>query len=651
MTRRSRVLLSLLSLLALALPAFSQTGDLSVSITADERIASASYFGYVVHAAWTGTEGAENVVLEMNVPGTFVSVNPYSAGMTCTQTNPVRCTLPFLAGNQMYEGMFVQVQLPGPGTYTATLTGSTTSPESSTTNNTTSHTVTVAGLRSLRTTATVDPAIPLDPNEEGTMRIAVQNTGEVATNVVLHVTLPEGGAVVSAQPDFTYPFNQPIPVCTIEDGTAVCRVDNILSGGFANVGVRFRAPNRTDGSTFPILSTVDADGEDFEPGDDAYTSTVRLRKFISVSNVADDGSGSLRQTILDANSICATTPCTISLAGIGSVQPSSPLPLVTGNIRIDGGEPHAQIDGSRLPDGADGLVLSGSCEYEVRNLVIRNVPHHAIEARQSEDHASNCAGSFLGFRTGLTIRNTELVANERGIVTKNFDSELANNVIHENRRSGVFIDGAWYSLVHNNVIVNNGASGVFVNNNPNGRFGGIPSGTDLFENTIHGNAEFGIARTRNGLVDMQRNSLARNGVFAYDIDLDLATPNRDSDAGGVPNKPVLLSANYDPWNNQTIIRGVAETTSGFTFDFYASDSRDARGGPQAERYLRSAFLGAARPNFEVIVLGDLRGQWITATLTKGQTLYFLRPEQPSTYATRPSSGQDTSELSEAIQVQ
>ena len=52
------------------------------------------------------------------------------------------------------------------------------------------------------------------------------------------------------------------------------------------------------------------------------------------------------------------------------------------------------------------------------------------------------------------------------------------------------------------------------------------------------------------------------------------------------------------------------------------------------------------------VPGDLRGLWITATKTKTQTLYFLRSDAaPATNVWRPSSGSDTSELSDPVQVQ
>lgn len=643
MTRRS--LFPSLFLL-LTLPAFSQTGDLTVSIDAYERVAGVGYFGYVVHAAWNGAEPATNVVLEMNVPGTLVAVNPYSAEMTCTQSNPVRCTLPVLQRDQMYEGMFVQVRLPGPGSFTATLTGSTTSPETSTANNTATHTVVVAGLPDLDITMIGEPDLPLDPGEEGVLRTGVQNRGETATNVVFRITAPEGGTITSATAEEWFPSDAKT-ACSVENGEAICRRDSLDPGGFTLAHIRYRAPQRDDGGKFTIAAAVDADQEDFDTTDDTSRHDVLLRRFLRVTSAADDGSGTLRQAIRDANAQCATSPCTISLAGVNAVQPASALPQVTGVVRFDGGTAARPVlDGSLLAQGDDGFVLEGSCAYEVRNLLIRNIPHHAIEARQTPNGAELCTRTFIGFVPGLLVTKTEILGSERGIVTKAVDAELTENVIHENRRSGVFIDGAWYSVLRNNVIVNNGASGVFINNG-GPRFT-IPPGADLTGNVIHGNAEFGIARTRNGMVQMQRNSLVRNGVHAYDVDLDLSTPNRENDAAGIPNKPELISATYDPASGNTIVRGIVQTKSGFGLDFYASDSRDARGGPQAERWLKFAF---AIPNFEVTLPGDLRGQWITATLTKSITLYFLRAAKPETNLDRPSSGADTSELSEAIQVQ
>lgn len=309
-----------------------------------------------------------------------------------------------------------------------------------------------------------------------------------------------------------------------------------------------------------------------------------------------------------------------------------------------------ELDGSQLTGGEDGIVIEGTCSSEVRNLVIRDFPHHAIEARQTPEQSAAC-GSRLPPQAKLLVSKTELVHNERGVVTKGMDARLSENVIHENRRSGVFLDGPWFTQLANNVIVNNGASGVFVNN---GEFPGlrIPSSTSLVENVIHGNAEFGVARTRNGVVSMRHNSLVRNGVFAYDVDLDLATPNRNDDSSGVPNKPVLISASYDPATNTTTVRGVVGTMNGYRqLDVYASDQRDARGGPQAERLLTTTYVGYQHQDFEIQLPGDLRGQWITATHSASLSVpyYYLRPApelgEPTWY------GEDTSELSEAIQVQ
>jgi parallel beta-helix repeat protein len=280
----------------------------------------------------------------------------------------------------------------------------------------------------------------------------------------------------------------------------------------------------------------------------------------------------------------------------------------------------------------------------VWNLEIRNFPGHGIEGRQNAEDRGGC---FFG-SVGLFVKHVELSGNERGIVAKGIDASLKENYIHNQRRAGVFIDGSYYSELYNNVVVDNGASGIFINTSTESKFGGIPPGADLVENVVHGNAEWGIARTRNGLVQMRRNSTVRNGLYGVDAGLDLSTPNRADDQAGVPNKPVLVSATYDAATNTTVIRG-AVSSFGWV-DFYASTSLSRYGYPESEIYLASVLKNGA---FEQRVAGDLRGMWITATNSHSQTLYFLRgeSENPQSYVGRPSSGYDTSELSDPVQVQ
>ena len=66
--------------------------------------------------------------------------------------------------------------------------------------------------------------------------------------------------------------------------------------------------------------------------------TLTIERFFAVTTAADDGPGSLRQAILDANAHAGadTIVFAISGAGVHTIQPLSALPAVTGPVVLDG---------------------------------------------------------------------------------------------------------------------------------------------------------------------------------------------------------------------------------------------------------------------------------------------------------------------------
>jgi parallel beta-helix repeat protein len=643
MTRRSLGFL-VLSLL-LALPTLAQSGDLTVSFTSETRISDPSYYTYNVTLAWTGDEPARDVVIEFDVPGALYGVFPHGTGMNCTSTNPIRCTLPLMSRDDMYIGVGVQVSFPAAGTYVATAKVSTSTAEGSTENNTATHALAVTGLPDMWGSLIAEHE-SIDPNGEATFRMGISNGGAPATNIVVHAKIEDGGTILKAEPT-DWGFGPPTSTCTIDHGEATCRIPEMSSRDFELVRLTYRAPNRREGGKAVASATITSDQEDFEPLDNSFRTDVPLRRMFVVTSTDNEGSGTLRQAILEANAACETLPCTIAFEGLTVVQPRTPLPGMHGRIRVDGGAARVLLDGSLQPTG-NALQFDGGCSFDVRNLYIRNFPGHGIEAQSTE--AGNFPCYNFGER-GFSVWRTVLSDNERGIVAKGIDASLRENVVHDHRRAGIFIDGSYYSEIFNNVVVNNGASGIYVNTSTESRFGGIPPGADIVENVVHGNGEWGIVRTRNnGLVQMRRNSTIRNGLYGIDVGLDLSTPNRENDTGGgVPNKPLLESAAYDPASDSTVVTVVAPW--GSSIDLYASSSLSRYGHPESELYLGQAYvLQTGRLEFRVP--GDLRGQWITGTITRSQTLFFLRDAEakPRSDLWRPPTGFDTSELSDPVQV-
>ena len=98
--------------------------------------------------------------------------------------------------------------------------------------------------------------------------------------------------------------------------------------------------------------------------------TRQLMSTFTVSNTADSGAGSLRQAIIDANTLngADTIDFNVGGGGLQTISPLSALPDVTDTVTIDAttqpgyvsGTPLIQIDGSLAGGTAEGLRLDAA---------------------------------------------------------------------------------------------------------------------------------------------------------------------------------------------------------------------------------------------------------------------------------------------------
>ena len=150
----------------------------------------------------------------------------------------------------------------------------------------------------------------------------------------------------------------------------------------------------------------------------------------TVINTNDSGAGSLRQAILDANANSGADTISFSISGAQTITPLSVLPTITDPVTIDGttqpgfaGTPIIEISGSSVPNGTNGLTITGG-STTVRGLVInRFFNGDAIEFRTNGGNVVE--GNFLG-------------------------TNLAGNAIADAvriNRSGVFINGPPNNLI------------------------------------------------------------------------------------------------------------------------------------------------------------------------------------------------------------
>ncbi len=493
----------------------------------------------------------------------------------------------------------------------------------------------------------------LDPATAGTASVIVQNKGATARSATLSITLPEGGTFTGVR------FDEGIGSCTFEPAEVRCTTGELGYSDFFRAVVSFVTANDLDGGEVVLGASAQ----------DAFVELRSLlRAHLSVTNTNDEGPGSLRDTLLDAASRCAAAPCIIEFGipapvpenGWFTIRPATPLPDVRGSVRIDGATqtaltgdtnpngPEVEIDGSLL-DAGHGLMFRNACDVGASDLAIHGFPRHAIEIAQDDPHEL-C--SRWPATIGAVIARNVLSANERGVVMSSGDRvEVSGNVISGNRRAGIFIGVGKYASVVNNKILHNGASGMFLHLD-----GSTIGGADVSDNVVAFNGEWGICRTRAvGKIGMRRNSIYGNTSQGIDAGLDNITPNRSFDGAGLPNKPVLLSATYDPVSDTTLIRGRLDSsvdvnglvTTAFVIEVYESSSLSVWGYPQGERLIATKSLALGHADCEVVVPRDLRGQFITATHTR---LNGLPPfaDTPDKQSHASSSVSDTSEFSDAI---
>jgi parallel beta-helix repeat protein len=640
MNRTAALFLFLLATLSLRAQTPSDYSVSFVDTWKRERIPQHSELYHAVQV--TRPADAGNVVVELDIPGDDVAFSE-----NCTGPRPWRCTL---SPDSSLIGISAKMNAPGSFTASARLVGVS---DANPANDLDSWTFQVVGLPALSLSAYGGR---YDVGATGTISVGVYNNGAAAKDVVVTVTLPQDGTFTGK----IIPASGQ-PSCDVTPAKVVCTVPELANGAFFGMAVEVALPDRLEGGSVPIEATVTSSTPDFDPDNDRFTHAFTLIPQIVVSNTNDEGAGSLRQAILDARQRCAEELCTIGfrIPGQGEngrfvIRPRSELPVLEGMVKLDGATqtrfggdtnpdgPEIVLDGSQSPP-ARGLVLGGpSCEMYVLDLAIENFSAPGIAAYRGLN-VQQCP--VFQFPNTLIARN-HLARNYRGLVVVGDGYlNIGDNVIRDNQRAGIFVDGATYVAIRKNHITGNGASGIFLN--PGVRY--LLQAAVVEENVISGNAEWGIARTRRGDIQIRKNSIFGNRYLAIDSGLDLETPNAPQDQffeSDIPNKPVLISAQYDPASGKTRVRGRLDSDtlqgiSSFTIDVYASRSRSTAGYAEAERWLTTLVLPRenGHADFEVEVDGDLRGQFITATNTRFHVAYWDDPVW------------DTSEVSNALPVQ
>jgi uncharacterized repeat protein (TIGR01451 family) len=632
------VLLSLSSL-----PLLAQNTDPSLSLvevnpqesSQADRVSVGLLMRYRIE--WSGIDPSrwDQYAIELDTPFFPFQIVDDQAILHCSESRPVRCT--FDDDIRTTRGtVFVSFRAAQAGTFTSVfrlLTNG--APDANVANNVVSHAFEAVQKPVLGIRLDSSPGV-VKPGQVFPFRLLVLNLGVMpATNIAFTLSLPAGGTLLSG-------LSSESATCGIASNVLTCTMSTLF-GGYVQIEGSIQAPDRDSGEDLILEMTLTSAEEDFDPVDNHVTNHIAVRRQLVVTSTADDGGGSLRQAMLDANALCLEgAPCSIVFripapvpqGGWFTIRPQTPLPALEGAVEIDGTSqtaftgntnvdgPEIEIAGEQLFNES-GLRLLANCTMAVRGLAVNGFRGYGIYVRRTRERLPD--GPCEGRDSGVAILDnyigtdpTGRVAkpNHRGLGVFAFAPAIQGNLISGNTRSGIYAGGAFEVRITENRI------GVASDGAPLGNGAGImfdldarPQlrvSADVTENVIAYN-DMAIARTRAGEIFISGNRIFDNVQQAVDVDLDAASPNRNDDRD-VPNRPVLFSATYDGARNVTIVRGHIESSalaSSRYIELFASTRNSVWSLPQAERSVAFWELGNIT-EFELVIDGDQRGKWITA---------------------------------------
>lgn len=228
----------------------------------------------------------------------------------------------------------------------------------------------------------------------------------------------------------------------------------------------------------------------------------------TVTNTSDDGPGSLRQAIVEANSAACAAPCDIVFriagpvpeSGWFTIRPASPLPPLSAIHAVIHGEtqesatgdtnffgPEVEIDGS-LAGLAPGIKLVDCVDCGVAGLAINRFEGNGIVVDRG-------TGNVIGVANYIGVDPTGMVAMPNGFngiaLINTTRPWIRSNLISGNRQNGIFaiVDGGTFE---GNRIGTGRATGIALGNGAHGiDLGG--RGAYLNSNFIAHNALEGVA--------------------------------------------------------------------------------------------------------------------------------------------------------------
>lgn len=490
---------------------------------------------------------------------------------------------------------------------------------------------------------------------------------EAASQVEVTVDLPVGSTFLRGDG------------CTATGLRVVCAAGDLAGGAEGSVRVELVTPAQFEGVEVPLAYAVHHAGSDPRADNNGVTTGLRLYRTFVVDSVADDGPGSLRQAITQANlgpcwkdQQCRITFRFAAQEGTRwyTIRPLSPLPTLVSNYTGINGEIQTWLTGDTNPAGPE-IELNGSLAGGGNGLLIDSVGDMVICGLVINGWAENGISFFHPFGTNeflslnpRVIRNNYIGTDPtgsfavpnglRGIASSGGSGQIIHNVLSGNARSGIYFYGpSGSTYTHEDAAIVGNRIGVKANSDeplPNGMagifLGPEAGGIDVTDNVIGYNLHFGVA-----VASVTENRILRNRIFghdiaAIDIGIDGPTPVAQQNPFAPVPIAVLTSARYDAATDSTIVEGhpFASPNYGYSIELFSS----ALGRADADRYLGTSTPNHDKSFFTMTIPGDLRGKAITATLTRVRSYGWLRG--PRTNELWQGMESHTSELSAPIEV-
>jgi hypothetical protein len=499
----------------------------------------------------------------------------------------------------------------------------------------------------------IDPGLPFDA------AVFIDNHGAIAaTGVTATLTFPALVRVVSL------PDN-----CQQSGQTVTCSSADLPARlGQTIFNIRLVADDLLNGETIPISADVHTSAPEGNVSNNHFSLSARVfREFYVTEATGNALAGAIGQ----ANVSCTDVyPCKIGFRlskppaeGYFTIKPAEALPKITASTLSIDGSTQTRLTGDTNPNGpeifidgsaiaGDGIAFDSPCKLEVSSLGIGHFGQAAIAIVRTSRAAcpDGIGGSVHDNYLGVDPTGLHAAPNGRGVVANDiYYLVIEKNIISGNVRSGIWMGTTPYAFIRNNTIgldrqlqpLGNGASGIYV--------GPTASDHDIRGNYIAFNHDFGVAVDRKARgTYIGPNSIFANSQLGIDVGLDGPTPDRDVPA------PTVLSAQYDAATNTTLLTIASSEPliiSQPTLHIYASDAPHPSGYGDGQYYLGTTRFDSRRGNIHFAALGDWRGKWVSATVTRNEYYGYLRTVPAGPDSEDLTTHSTTSEFSRAVKVE